>query len=540
MLASYRRAAESAMLAVLSHMRSVTGGLLALAALAAATPRQMPVRVTIDAGVVEGARDPSHSEVVAFKGIPYAAPPVDAWRWRPPRPPVAWTGVRAARELGPVCPQSDRLPLVMKRLVTALGGDPSTVRPLGAMSEDCLSINVWTSNIGATKRPVMVWLHGGALSFGSGSDEAAALVPAGVVVVTVNYRLGLLGALAHPALADESPDDSSGNYGLLDQIEALRWVQRNISAFGGDPRRVTVFGHSSGGASVLQLLASPLARGLFHRAVAQSSGLGESLPRREAEAKGLEIASRLGVPAEKPLAGLRALGPDRLVSIGGGPFDRVTDGWVLPEPVPWALEARGDRVPLLIGATANEAVIFQLPHDLKNYQSMLQESGPAWQERLRSLYPAATDEQAGPATTRLMTERDFICAARYVAARRAGPTWLYLVSAPPASGPPGARLGAYHGADVRFLFNLEFGVPLGDAGRRVGDAMRGYWLRFAATGDPNGADLPTWPAYTASERRHLDLAQTVGADTGLGGARCELFDEIWARAQAPPGSETPR
>jgi para-nitrobenzyl esterase len=529
MLASYRWPAEATMLAIVtSHLRSVTGGLLALAALAAPPERQMPVQVTIDAGILEGARDPSLGEVVAFKGIPYAAPPVDAWRWKPPRPPVAWTGIRSARELGPVCPQSDRLPLVMKRLVTSLGGDPSTVRPLGAMSEDCLSLNVWTSNIGtASKLPVMVWLHGGALSFGSGSDEAAALAPAGVVVVTANYRLGLLGALAHPALAGESPHDSSGNYGLLDQIEALRWVQRNISVFGGDPRRVTVFGHSSGGASVLELLASPLARGLFHRSVAQSSGLGESLPRREAEAKGLEIATRLGVPAGTALPALRALGPDRLVSIGGGPFDRVTDGWVLPEPLPRALEARSDRVPLLIGATANEAVIFQLPQDLKNYESMLQESGPAWQARLRALYPATTDEQAGAASTRLMTDRDFVCAARYVAARRASPTWLYLVSAPPASSPGGTRLGAYHGADVRFLFNLEFGVPLGDAGRRVGDAMRRYWLRFAATGDPNDAAVPTWPAYTTPERRHLDFADTIRTDTGLGGARCELFDEIW-------------
>jgi para-nitrobenzyl esterase len=421
----------------------------------------------------------------------------------------------------------------MKRLVTALDGDPATVKPLGATSEDCLSLNVWTPSVGTTsKQPVMVWLHGGALAFGSGSDEAAALAPAGVVVVTVNYRLGLLGALAHPTLADESPHHSSGNYGLLDQIEALRWVQRNIAAFAGDPRNVTVFGHSSGGASVLELLASPLARGLFHRAVAQSSGLGESLTRREAEAKGLEIAGRLGVPADKPRAALRALAADRLVSIGGGPFDRVTDGWVLPKPVLQALQARDDGVPLLIGATANEAVIFQLPKDLKNHLSMIEESGPAWQARLLALYPAATDEHAGVASTRLMTDRDFVCPARYVAGRRAAPTWLYLVSAPPASSPGGTRLGAYHGADVRFLFNLEFGVPLGAAGRRVADAMRRYWLRFARTGDPNGADLPAWPAYSRPALRHLDFGATVRAETGLGGARCELFDEIWNRAQA--------
>ena len=503
---------------------------LAAAGLAATAGRRPAPRVAIDTGVVEGVRDETRGELFAFKGIPYAAPPVGAWRWTPPQPARAWTGVRPARELGPVCPQSDREPFVMKRLATALGGDPATIPPLGPVSEDCLSLNVWTASLGPTSRqPVMVWLHGGGLAFGSGSDEASALAPAGVVVVTANYRLGLLGALAHPALARESPHESSGNYGLLDQVAVLRWVQRNISAFGGDPRRVTVFGHSSGGASVLELLASPLARGLVHRAIAQSSGLAESLARQAAEAKGADIAARLGAAADAPLPALRALSPERLVAVGG-PFDRVTDGWVLPRQVPAVLTAPGDSVPLVIGATANEAAIFQLPDDRRSYLSMIQESEAESQERLLARYPAANDADARAAMIRLMTDRDFVCPARYIAARRTGPTWLYLVSAPPAANPAAARLGAYHGADVRFLFGTELGAPLGDAGRRVGEAMRRYWVRFAATGNPNDAVLPTWPRYTASERRHLDFGERLAGATGFGEGRCEIFDEIWDRA----------
>jgi len=513
-----------------SRSRAVGGVIVAMAALAMTAGGRTAPRVAIDTGVIEGVPDGTRGDVIAFKGIPYAAPPVGPWRWKPPRPASAWTGIRRANELGPVCPQSDREPFVMKRLATALGGDPATVAPLGPMDEDCLSLNVWTSNIGkASKQPVMVWLHGGGLAFGSGSDEAAALAPAGVVVVTANYRLGMLGALAHPALARESPHHASGNYGLLDQIAALRWVQRNISAFGGDPRRVTVFGHSSGGASVLELLASPLARGLVHRAIAQSSGLAESLARQAAEAKGLEIAARLGAPAEGPLPALRALAPEQLVAVGG-PFDRVTDGWVLPAQVPAVLTAPGNGVPLMIGATANEAVIFQLPDDRRSYLSMIEESGPEWRERLLARYPAASDAEARAAMIRLMTDRDFVCPARYIAARRTSPTWLYLVSAPPAENPAATRLGAYHGADVRFLFGVEFGAPMGEAGRRVGDAMRRYWVRFAAAGDPNDAGAPIWPRYASPERRHLDFGETVATATGFGDGRCEVFDEIWDRA----------
>ena len=350
-----------------------------------------------------------------------------------------------------------------------------------------------------TPQPVMVWLHGGAFSFGSGSSEAAILAHLGVVVVTVNYRLGLLGSLAHPALARESPHDSSGTYGLLDQIEALRWVQRHIAVFGGDPTRVTVFGQSAGGAAVLQLVASPLAKGLFHRGIAQSGGLGETRPRADAEAKGRQIADGLVGPHADALTALRGLSAERVVAAGGGPFDPVTDGWVLPNPVPTAAVA--SSVPLLVGATANEAVVFAVPKDLKAYHEIVAKTGPAWEKRLLELYPATTDDQAYDALLRFVTDRDFVCPSRYLAARRPAPMWLYRVSATPASGPTAARLGAYHGSDVRYLFRMELGVPLGASAERVGEAMRRYWVNFAVTGDPNGPTLPMWPALRTGEGR---------------------------------------
>lgn len=521
----------------------LTGLFSAVAALNVEAAEQAEPRVRIDAGILEGVRSGSDPRVLAFKGVPYAASPAGAWRWKPPRPVSAWTGVRMARELGAVCPQSDRGPANFRRLTTALGGDPAWVPPLGPTSEDCLSLNVFTTRLEGTQ-PVMVWLHGGANRFGSGSDEAAALAPHGAVVVTLNYRLGLLGFLAHPALGKESPQASSGNYGLLDQIEALRWVRRNIPAFGGDPNRVTVFGHSAGGDSVFQLLASPLANGLFHRAVAQSGGLGTSRPRAEMEAEGLRIATELGAPAGDPLPALRVLPAEQLVAASNGPFDAMADGWVLPAPGPGALTAGHESaVPLLIGATANEATIFSMPQDLQGYRTLVEETAPTWKERLSALYPATNDEQARAAALRLITERDFVCPARYVAERRRGPVWLYLFSALPTPGPAGARLGAFHGSDVRLLFGLTYGVPQGAIGEKVGDAMRRYWVRFAATGDPNAPGLPHWPAYDEGRPRYLELGDPIRPVSGRGAEGCDLFDEMWdalyaRRPRGAPGQGT--
>ena len=505
--------------------RAAVGVLLAGSATAA--PVAGP-RVTLDSGVVEG-RLADEPRIASFLGIPYAASPAGAGRWRPAGPVAGWSGVRPAVELGPVCPQPDREAANWRRLTVALGGDPSWVPPLGPTSEDCLTLNVFTTATPATaRRPVMVWLHGGSNRTGSGGVEAAALVPHGVVVVTLNYRLGLLGFLAHPALAAESQHGSSGNYGLLDQIEALRWVARNIAAFGGDPRRVTVFGHSAGGDGVAQLLASPLAKGLFHRAIIQSGGLGTSRPRRDLEAEGVRIARGLGAPAD-PLAFLRALPIARLLAASDGPFDAVADGWVLPRPGPGALAEGAADVPLLVGATADEASVFALPGDLAGYHAMVGESGPSWQARVAARYPVTREADVPAALRRLMTDRDFVCPARYVAAHRSAPTWLYLFSArPPGEG--GARLGAFHGADVRLLFGLTYGVARGAEEDRVAEAMRRLWARFAEAGEPNGPGLPDWPRHGHGRPRYLVLDAAMGTARGPDLEGCDTFDAMWNEA----------
>jgi para-nitrobenzyl esterase len=487
-------------------------------------------RARVAGGVLEGltTEDP---HLQSFLGVPYAASPAGAGRFRPAGPVSAWAGVRPARELGPACPQPDRDAANLRRVTIALGGDPAWVPPLGSTSEDCLTLNVFTADVDARpRRPVMVWLHGGANRTGRGGTDAAALVAHGVVVVTVNYRLGLLGFLAHPALARESPQRSSGNYGLLDQIEALRWVRRNIAAFGGDPRRVTVFGHSAGGDSVAQLLASPLARGLFHRAVIQSGGLGASRPRGEMEAEGVRIVRELGAPAD-PLAFLRTVPVERLLAAAHGPFDAVADGWVLRQAGPGALAEGAADVPLLVGATTNEASVFALPGDLAAHSAMIAETVPAFRARVAALYPATSDADARAVMRRLMTERDFVCPARFVAARRRGATWLYLFSAPPTPGDAGSGLGAFHGADVRLLFGLTWGVPRGEVGDRVGAAMRGLWARFAATGDPNGPGLAEWPRAARSRPRALELGAAVRAVADPGAPGCGTFDAIWDAAR---------
>jgi para-nitrobenzyl esterase len=521
-----------------SRTPTIVGCLVAVMALAGEARAQTAPRVRVDSGILEGVPFGETARGGAFEGIPYAGSPTGEWRWRPPRPVQPWVGTRTAREMGPACPQADTWPTIRRRMATLLGGDPTLVPSLGPTSEDCLSLNVWTTNIGGeTRQPVAVWLHGGGFQFGAGGDEPASLARQGLVVVTINYRLGILGFFAHRSLSKESPRASSGNYGLLDQIEALRWVRRNAAAFGGDADRVMLFGHSSGGSAVLQLLASPLAHGLFQRAVSQSGSIDEFRRLADAEAQGEEVATLLGAPQADPLAALRAQSAEHLLSaMSGGSFVPVTDGWVLPESVPFRLAAgRRDDVPLLVGATANEwgnlALGYPPPKDREGYGALVRKAGEIRGERLLSLYPAATDGEVAAAAIRFLTDRDFVCQARFVAARRRARTWLYLVSAPPTPGPAGAALGAHHGVELRFLFGVDLGAPLGEVGQKVGAAMRHYWARFAATGDPNEPGLPEWPPYGGRRLRHLELGPAIGPVEGLGRPGCDVFDEEWTDAR---------
>jgi para-nitrobenzyl esterase len=322
---------------------------------------QHPI-VKLEGGLVEGARSPDDSKLVFFRGIPYAAPPVGELRWKPPRAPAPWRVTRKADELSAGCPQSDFLYRAIQRTVSTLSGDPSQVKPVGSTSEDCLYLNVMTTNLRSKSlQPVMLWIHGGGGVAGRGGDAGASLASMGAVVVTINYRLGVFGWLSHPALTAESPHQSSGNYGLLDQIAALEWVRQNIAKFGSDPANVTIFGQSSGGDYVGCLMLSPLARGLFQRVIMQSGVPLDLYPSVHHPREGVDSAEKLGVELAHKLAfgdgptairELRSASTDAVFKAAAdGGFDAIVDGWVLPDQ-PLAMFANRQQadVPVIVGA----------------------------------------------------------------------------------------------------------------------------------------------------------------------------------------------
>jgi para-nitrobenzyl esterase len=450
--------------------------------------RAAPPRVTIDTGTLEGL---DTAKVKVFRGIPYAAPPVGALRWRPPQPAKAWKGVRAASRLGHNCVQHQPY---------------SDIDPFAAgVSEDCLYLNVWTRSVDphATPRPVMVWIHGGGFFAGFGGEErhnGARLAQKGAIVVTVNYRLGAFGFLAHPALAAESPHHAAGDYGLLDQIAALRWVQRNIARFGGDPSRVTIFGESAGGISVGSLIASPLAKGLFQRAILES-GTGISIgvgSKADAQKVGMQFAESLHVRGSGIAAAreLRALSADtvlaaslRLGRQGEPMFWPVVDGWVLPHPVDSALlNGAANLVPVIAGTNRDEG-----------------------------------DEWMGAPT------RTF---ARLISARGV-PAYVYMFSRVGEDSANRAR-GAYHSAEITFVFGrphpLQESAGSAPYDSTVAEAMSDYWYSFATTGDPNSGPSagkwPRWPRYSAATDAILEIGPEIAPRTMVKRAAYDSIDAI--------------
>jgi para-nitrobenzyl esterase len=428
---------------------------------------------------------------MVFRGIPYAAPPVGDLRWRPPQPPKHWTGVRPASQLGHNCIQHQPY------------GD---IDPFAAgISEDCLFLNVWTNSLDthAPPRPVMVWIHGGGFWAGFGGEErhnGAPLAKKGAVVVTLNYRLGPFGFLAHPSLAAESPHHAAGNYGLLDQIAALQWVQRNIARFGGDPSRVTIFGESAGGFSVGSLIASPLAKRLFQRAILESgTGIGGGVSSRDdARSVALRFADSLHVYGVGPdaVAHLRALKPDTVLAAslhlgppGAPAFYPVVDGWVLPHAVDSALASgAANIVPVIAGTNRDEG-----------------------------------DEWMGAPT------RTF---ARLISARGA-PTYLYMFSRVGDDSANRAR-GAYHSAEITFVFGrphpLQPSAGSTPYDSTVADAMSDYWVAFATSGDPNGPPTsgkwPRWPRYRASTDALLEIGPEIAPRTMVKRAVYDSLDAV--------------
>jgi para-nitrobenzyl esterase len=526
-------------------------------------PKAAGEPVKIDTGLLQGVAASDSGDVVVFRGIPYAAPPLGDLRWRPPQPAKSWEGVRECAKFGTAAPQ------VISPLLNSFPG-----MSLGAKtSEDCLYLNVWTpARRSAEKLPVMVWVHGGGYTFGADSQplyEGTNLSRRGVVVVGMNYRLGALGFLAHPALSAESEKGVSGNYGLLDQIEALRWVQRNIAAFGGDPQRVTVFGESAGGNSVYSLLLSPLAKGLFQRAIPESGGTlnfaqlkKSAYGRASAEEQGVEFAKKCGVKdGPGQLAALRALPVDVLLnSVPGLEGSRminfratgmrlapIVDGYVMPDdPMTMFQQGTLNAVPLIVGANGNEGSMFtlvsKLPADAEAFDAILERDfGSKFAATFKELYPPA---QAKKSVTELMGDFSFVDSPRFVARNYEhahAPAYLYNFSHV-ASGALGKMLGAHHGSEIAFVFdNLQLGKEHSPADLKVRDAMIGYWMQFAATGNPNREGLPEWPAYNAADDRCLLVTDEIQTVPHFRQAKLDAIDAVMeAWHNAGPNLEPPQ
>ena len=506
--------------------------------------------VELESGAVIGLRQwsPSGSAEV-FKGIPYAAPPVGDLRWQPPEPPAAWDGVRAAFVAGPACAQS-----------AGTMSSSALFLPSPDPCEDCLTLNVWRpAEPSDEPLPVMVWIHGGSFESGTGAFpvyDGSTFASKGMIVVTINYRLGSLGYLAHPALSAESPHGVSGNYGLLDQIAALQWVQDNAAAFGGDPDRVTVVGHSAGSMSVGFLLVSPLAEGLFQRAIMQSGVPWPALPLRSsdpevipsAEVEGLAWAEALGVQGDGPAAAeaLRALPTVEIlgIEIDIDPWDfrfafsPSVDGVVLPDQ-PLLMMQAGDfnRVPLLIGSTRDEATVFMVGSNefirwrAAEYEAFVEDFLGIDAASVLALYPPPSGFVFG-GLNRLFSDFSMFALSRTTAkfvAAQALPVYPYYFTLRPANV-AGEILGAHHGAEVPFVFDtLLPGSALTREDRELARAMQGYWARFIISGDPNGGEAPFWPPYDPETDAYLELGSEIRVDSRQPSGPLDTLEAILLR-----------
>jgi para-nitrobenzyl esterase len=476
--------------------------LLCSAGLSQATPQ-----VTIDSGALAGTRD---GAIDIYKDIPYAAPPVGALRWEPPAAAAKWQGVRDASAFGAACPQPPR---------------PDAMLMLGrgdAQSEDCLSLNVWAP-VNAKNAPVMVWIHGGGHRNGSGASplyDGSAFARDGVVLVTINYRLGLLGYFAHPALTKAAGRDAPlGNYGDMDQIAALHWVARNIARFGGDPDNVTVAGESAGGESILWLLSTPATKGLYARAIVESGG-GWPVPvtLAEKETEGAAFAKDLGL-SDPTLAQLRAIPADKTFDIhqglGFGPF---VDGRLYKQ-TPSQAFASGTSVavPLLIGSNSFEASL------MKVFGVSRQDTLSQMTPRVRALY-SGTEKQVAQAA---FTDAVMGAPAHWIAgqASRRAPVFLYhfsYVNSRRRESSPGAS----HGAEIPYAFATgsalaaRFGIKLGADDLAMEKLVHGCWVDFVKSGRP----CEGWPAYTASGDLLMEFDSVPGPKSGLRKAQYDALE----------------
>jgi len=546
-------------------------------------PMEISEPVRIHQGIVVGGINRDNPAIREFNGIPYAT----AKRWSAPTAPPQWGATsRDVREFGPECIQPrTRYGSFVNSVIDGLGLSffertaariVMSAQQTPPEAEDCLFLNVRTANLkGATPQPVMVWLHGGSHQYGSGSSalyQSNSLVEKGVVLVTVNYRLGAFGYLAHPALTEEG--GTSGNYGLLDQAAALAWVKENIAAFGGDPSNVTVFGESAGAQSVTELMALPAADGLYHKVILQSgASTGNMLHLKRsarpgilsAEEAGADFLSTLAPPAATA-KDLRAIPAAAIISRSdaradlNGYFLPVVDGLMLPRPIGAAFRD-GDvpTVPMLAGYNADEGSLFydsfrsptilrpQITGTLEEREKALAEVfglNPA--KALQALYGMDTLESWDKGATDMLGDDMFGVHMRFVARQNVQggePTWLYHFTRVPPS--KRQTIGAFHAAELPFVFDTHIaGMKTTDSDRKLTDRMGSYWTNFARTGDPNGQGLPAWPALTAERDVWMKLDAKPEPVEGLRARKLDILEEalrnrIDAVAGPPPEPPPP-
>ncbi len=482
------------------------------------------IAIKIDQGTLNGATE---DDVQVFRDIPFAAAPVGDLRWRAPQPGPSWAGARDATAFGPICPQTT-------------GQYTKDLK----QSEDCLSLNVWSPNTtAAAKLPVMVWIYGGGFMNGGASIQfydGTDLAKRGAVIVSFNYRLGELGFFAHPALASEhTSDEATGNFGLLDQIAALKWVRANIATFGGDPNNVTIFGESAGGMSVNDLMVSPMARGPFAKAISESGlGLNVIPTLSQANDKSVEVATQWGVTGDDAAAlqKLRAVKVETILKGHNGIEGGVTpflDGKVITGQMS-VLFAKGEiaKVPYIAGSNSNEASLApaigtDVVKDLDKFGDVL--------PKVRAIYEAdgkLTDEEFG---RQVFGDSLFTAAAQTLAGfvdKNGSPARVYQF-AYIADHFRGKVPGVNHGAEIPFVFGFR-GLGFlanftSDLDRKVAQQMGDYWVNFAKTGDPNGAGIPAWPAFSETSRQTLLVYDTTKAVADFRRGQVAIMTGIWAK-----------
>ena len=505
---------------------------------------EIKTTVSVTGGQILGnARTEEHG-LKEYLGIPYAAAPLGKLRWHPPQPVTSWSGVLDATSKGLPCMQPTSL-------------SPFYDRAYSEMSEDCLTLNVWTrAENESDKLPVMVWIHGGALVMGSGADyDGAVLSAKGVIVVTINYRLGPFGFFAHPELSEESPTNQSGNQGYRDQIAALKWVQSNIAAFGGDPDNVTIFGESAGSWSVSVMQASPLSRGLFHKVIGQSGARFIPLPKLKeathrfdsAEDRGVKLGGMFTGEETSNLASLRKLTADQIITtFANDPellnnFDTLTivDGDVLPEEVDtiFANSKQAD-VPTMVGSNALEAstfdpAMFVPPETQFSYSDLLEAQFeaelPEADAQLIGLYPATTEDEARASWVDFNTDFRFTQPmnlwAEYMT-NMDSPAYLYWWDWQP--GIEGSQqYGAFHAAEVAYVFGdlAMFSIDSTEEEKTFANTMMDIWTQFAKTGNPSTTGIIEWPAYTSENQETAILGADIHMSQSIRANKAKLITE---------------